>query len=157
MPVNLRFFLKNSISEIATGESSGPVVDVTAISTRSTPFALSSKNCLSWMSWRLTLCDEPSGNVNCSVAGWADHAVFTQRVRNYSGKAIELEVRRRYAGDVVIRSGLNPTLHDYQSPEFVATVDPGKRADLLFEIVTRQGHSAKQEHVTLEAAEVKAQ
>ena len=32
---------------------------------------------------------------------------------------------------------------------------PGKKADLLFEIVRHQGHNAKQNNVTLEAAEIK--
>jgi hypothetical protein len=35
-------------------------------------------------------------------------------------------------------------------------VVPGKRADLLFEIVRKQGTSAKQNNVTLQAAEVQA-
>ena len=29
-------------------------------------------------------------------------------------------------------SQLKPTMHDYQTPEFTATVDSGKKADLLF-------------------------
>ena len=95
-------------------------------------------------------------DVRSSVAGWDDHAVFTQRVRNYSGKPIEIEVRRRYQGHVVFRSALNSKLHDYQSPEFVATVAAGQRADLLFEVLTHQGWNAKQTNVTLEAAEVRA-
>jgi hypothetical protein len=93
--------------------------------------------------------------VNSSVAGWDDHEVYAQRVSNYTPKPIEVEVRRSFPGHVVFRSQLNPTLHDYQTPQFTATVDAGKKADLLFEIVRHQGHNAKQNNVTLENAVVK--
>ena len=46
---------------------------------------------------------------------------------------------------MVFRSQLKPTLHDYQTPEFTATVDAGKKSDLLFEIVRHQGHNARTE------------
>ncbi len=92
---------------------------------------------------------------NLSVVGWNDHEFYTQRVRNYTNKAIDLEIRRPWDGHVIFRSGLNPKLHDYRTVEFNATVPPGERADLLFEIVRRQGHNATQNNVTLEAAEIK--
>ena len=95
-------------------------------------------------------------DVRSSVAGWEDHAVFTQRVRNYSDKPVEIEVRRRYVGHVVFRSALTATLHDFQSPQFVATIAAGQRAELLVEVVTRQGRNAEQNNVTLEAGEVRA-
>ena len=44
--------------------------------------------------------------VNSSVAGWDDHALFAQRVRNYTKKPIDLEIRRAFAGHVVFRSEL---------------------------------------------------
>jgi hypothetical protein len=93
--------------------------------------------------------------VNSAVAGWDDHEVYSQRVRNYTPKPIEVEVRRLIPGHVVFRSQLKPTLYDFQTPQFTATVDAGKKADLLFEILRHQGHSAKQENVTLEEAAVK--
>ncbi len=89
---------------------------------------------------------------NQSVVGWDDHSVFTQRIRNYSSKAITLEIRQAFPGHVVFRSNLNPTLHDFQTVQFNATVEAGKRADLLFELVQHQGRNAKQNNVTLEAA-----
>lgn len=95
-------------------------------------------------------------DVRSHVAGWDDRAVFTQRVRNFSSKPIEIEVRRRHAGHVLFRSSLNPRLHDYQTVEFTATIPAGKRSDLLFEVVTQQGYNSKQNNVTLEAAEVSA-
>ncbi len=93
--------------------------------------------------------------VNSTVAGWDDHEVYAQRVRNYTPKPIEVEVRRSFPGHVLFRSQLNPVMHDFQTPEFTATVAAGKKADLLFEIVRHQGHNAKQNNVTLENAAVK--
>src|ERR1700676_4093952 len=92
---------------------------------------------------------------NLSVVGWNDHKMHTQRVRNYTNKPIELEIRRPFDGHVSFRSSLNPKLHDYRTVEFTALVPPGERAALLFEICRRQGHNATQNNVTLETAEIK--
>ena len=50
---------------------------------------------------------------------------------------------------------LEPVLFDYQTPQFLAKIPAGKRADLLFEIIRKQGTSAKQNNVTLQTGEVK--
>ncbi len=91
--------------------------------------------------------------VNSAVAGWDEHEVYTQRIRNFTPRPIEVEVRRPWPGDITFRSQLNPTLFDYLTPQFTTTVGTGEKKDLLFEIVRRQGHNAKQNNVTLEAAE----
>ena len=88
------------------------------------------------------------------IAGWDEHEIFTQRIRNYTQKPIEVEVRRTLPGHVVFRSQLEPKLHDYQTVEFVANIAPSKKADLLFEVVRKQGVSAKQNNVTLETAAI---
>ena len=93
--------------------------------------------------------------VNSSVAGWGEHQIFTQRIRNYSAKAIDVEVRRSFDGHVVFRSSLNPTLHDFRTVQFQTSVESGQKMDLLFELLTQQGRSAKQNNVMLEHAEVK--
>ncbi len=93
--------------------------------------------------------------VNSSVAGWDDHELYTQRIRNFTPRPIEVEVRRPWPGDVRFRSQLNPTLFDYMTPQFTATVGTGETKDLLFEIARRQGYNAKQKNVTLEAADMK--
>jgi hypothetical protein len=90
-----------------------------------------------------------------TVAGWDDHEVFVQWIRNYTSKPIEVEIRRTFPGHVVFKSQLEPKLHDYQTVEFLSRVVAGKKADLLFEVVRKQGTSAKQNNVTLETAEVK--
>jgi hypothetical protein len=89
-----------------------------------------------------------------NVVGWDDHEVFSQRVRNYTAKPIELEVRRALPGHVVFRSQLDPKLHDYQTVEYIATVGAGKRVELMQEVVRNQGRNAKQNNVTLEADKV---
>ena len=90
-----------------------------------------------------------------SLVGWDDHEIYSQRIRNHSGKEIELEVRRTWPGHVVFRSLLEPKLHDFQTVEFRTKVPAGKKADLLFEVVRHQGRNAKQNNVTLENAEIK--
>jgi len=92
---------------------------------------------------------------NATLAGWDDHEIFTQRIRNYTSKPIEVEVRRTLPGHVVFRSQLEPKLHDYQTVEFLARLAPAKRADLLFEVVRKQGINAKQGNITLQTAEIK--
>ena len=89
-----------------------------------------------------------------SSAGTTTRSI-SQRIRNYTSKEIEVEVRRSFPGHVIFKSQLEPTLFDYQTPQFLAKVPAGKRADLLFEIIRKQGTSAKQNNVTLQAAEVK--
>ena len=92
---------------------------------------------------------------NASLVGWADHEIYTQRIRNYTPKDIDVEIRRAFPGHVMFKSQLEPTLHDYQTVEIKTKVAAGKRADLLFEVVRLQGTSAKQNNVTLESTEVK--
>ena len=48
---------------------------------------------------------------NAAIVGWDDHEVYSQRIRNYTGKEIEVEVRRSFPGHVVFKSQLEPTLH----------------------------------------------
>ena len=92
---------------------------------------------------------------NASLVGWDDHEILTERIRNYSSKPINVEIRRTIPGHIIFKSSLEPKLHDYQTVELHTTVPAGKKADLLFEIVRKQGTSAKQNNITLEKAEVK--
>jgi hypothetical protein len=92
---------------------------------------------------------------NATLVGWDDHEILTERIRNYSGKPINVEIRRPIPGHIIYKSSLDPKLHDYQTVELHTTVPAGKKADHLFEIVRKQGTSAKQNNITLEKAEVK--
>jgi hypothetical protein len=91
-------------------------------------------------------------DVRSSVAGWDTHAVYSQRVRNYTGKPIELEIRRLFTGHVVFRSDLDPVSHDFRTVQFSAAVESGKTANLLYEVLRHEGHNQKQSSVTLEKA-----
>jgi len=93
--------------------------------------------------------------INSSVAGWDDHTLFAQRVRNYTKKPIDLEIRRSFGGHVIFRSDLAARNHDFQTVQFTASVKPGEKANLQYEIVQRQGYNAKQNNVTIERAAVK--
>jgi hypothetical protein len=92
--------------------------------------------------------------INSSVAGWDDHAIYTQRVRNYSKKPIDLEVRRTFGGHVVFRSLLKATNHDYRTVQYTATVAAGEKSDLLYEILQHMGRNKKQDNVTIEEAKI---
>jgi hypothetical protein len=103
--------------------------------------------------------DEPGVQieVNSTVAGWDDHTLYAQRIRNYSNKPIEVEVRRTLPGHVVFRSSLGAKNHDYQTVEYTAAVKAGEKADLMYEIVEHQGRNKKQDNVTVEQAVVERQ
>ncbi|MHC4178500.1 MAG: hypothetical protein ACYSWU_13400, partial [Planctomycetota bacterium] len=87
-------------------------------------------------------------------AGWDDHGVYTQRIRNYSDKPIDVEVRRSFPGHVFFRSSLSAKNYDYHTVEYATAVGAGEKVDLLYEIVRREGHSKKQDNVTIEKAEI---
>jgi len=93
--------------------------------------------------------------LNSSVAGWDDHMIYSQRVRNYTKKPVDLEVRRTFPGHVVFRSELAAKNHDYQTVQYTATVKPAAKVDLLYEIIQHQGRLVKQSNVTIELAPVK--
>lgn len=97
--------------------------------------------------------DARQEEANSTVVGWNDRSLYSQRIRNYTGRPIDVEVRRSFEGHVAFRSGLEPKLHDFQTVEFASRVPAGEKRDLVFEIVQRQGRNAKQNNVTLEEAE----
>jgi hypothetical protein len=88
------------------------------------------------------------------VAGWDDHTIYRQQIRNYTGKPIDVEIRRSFDGHVVFRSALEPTQFDFQTAQFGARVAPGEKKDVMYEIVQHQQHNAKQNNVTLENAKI---
>jgi len=109
-----------------------------------------------WMQFNnaniLRRVDDGAGaiEVNSSVVGWNDHTVFAQRIRNYTPKAINVEVRRTYGGDVAFKGTLpGLKLFDYQTPEFTVDVPASAKQDFGFEVLTRQGTLSKQNRVEL--------
>lgn len=88
--------------------------------------------------------------VDARLVGWDDNAVYTQRIRNYTSKPIQVEVRRTFTGDVEFKSQLEGVkLYDFRTPQFSVTVPAGKREDCLFHIVNHQEYNLKQSHVVL--------
>ncbi len=86
---------------------------------------------------------------NSRVAGWDEHQLLSQRIRNYTNKKIRVEVRRSYPGDVTFRSQLDTKSHDYRSVEFKAEIPAGEQKDLKHEVITRNGYNAKQQRVEI--------
>ena len=84
------------------------------------------------------------------VAGWDEHALYSQRIRNYSGRQIEVEVRRSYDGDVLFRSSFAARLHDYRTVEYRARVAAGARAELLHQVTRREGYNRQQDRVEVQ-------
>lgn len=91
---------------------------------------------------------------NASVVGWDEYEVFAERIRNFSGKQIQVEIRRTLPGHVVFRSQLMVKLFDFQTVELSATVPASKKVQLPYEVVRKQGTNSKQNNITLEASEV---
>lgn len=100
--------------------------------------------------------DEPGVEieVNSGVVGWDDHTLFAQRIRNYTKKPIDVEIRRILPGHIVFRSALGAKNFDYQTAEYHAQVKPTEKASLTYEVLQHQGRNAKQNNVTVEAAPV---
>lgn len=88
-----------------------------------------------------------------TVAGWDEHAVMTRRVRNDTPREIDVEVRQVVYGDATFISRLDATRHDNQTVVFGGTLSPGEEYDADYEVVTRQGHNAKQGRVEIEDAD----
>ena len=96
--------------------------------------------------------DARTEEINSTVVGWNDRLSYQQRIRNYTARPINVELRRTYDGQVTFVSDLEPKLHDYQTVELTANVEPGEKKKLNFTIVQHLGRNAKQNNVTLEAA-----
>ena len=101
--------------------------------------------------------DEPGVQieVNSTVAGWDDHTLYDQRIRNYTNKPVDVEVRRTFPGHIVFRSGLGAQNHDFQTVQYTAMVKAGQKSDLLYEVLQHQGRNAKQNNVTVEELPMK--
>jgi hypothetical protein len=88
-------------------------------------------------------------DLNSSVAGWWEHALYVQRIRNYTANAIEVEVRRSFDGHVVFRSSLGAKNHDYRTVEYTASVPAGESVGLRYEVRHHMGYLARQNNVTI--------
>jgi hypothetical protein len=95
--------------------------------------------------------DEPGLQIdlNAEVAGWDEHIVYSQRIRNFHDRAIAVEIRRSYPGDVIFRSPLDALQHDFNTVQFSAEVPARGQQDLQHEIISRQGYNSRQNAVEI--------
>lgn len=91
--------------------------------------------------------------LDSQVAGWDEHTVYRQKIRNYTRKPINVQIRREYAGDIVFRSRLNPALHDFQTVQFETEIPAGGKVELDYEVIARMGYNQKQNRVELQTGE----
>jgi len=95
--------------------------------------------------------DEPGVQIDFGgeVAGWDEHIIYSQRIRNFHDRAIEVEIRRSYNGDVVFRSELDAIRHDFNTVQFSADIPARSQRDLQHEVITRHGYNSKQNEVEI--------
>lgn len=99
--------------------------------------------------------DEPGVRIEDRgrVEGWDEHTVYAQRIRNYTGEPIDLEIRRAIDGDATFISRVDATRHDYRTVQFTTSVKPGETRDVTYEVVQRMGGNQKQNQVEIEAGD----
>jgi hypothetical protein len=90
-----------------------------------------------------------------ALAGWNERVQRVERVRNYRNAPITVAWRFPLDGDITFRAGAEmtpaPTLFDFRTPEFKATVAAGETRDTGYELVLRRGTNEKQSRVELES------
>jgi len=67
-------------------------------------------------------------DVRSTVAGWNEHVVYAQRVRNFTPDPIVLDIRREFGGHVDFVSKLKPTLYDFRTPSYRVSLAPGENS-----------------------------
>jgi hypothetical protein len=97
--------------------------------------------------------DEPGVRIEDRgrVEGFDEHTIYAQRIRNYTDKPIDLEIRRSFGGDTTFINQIDATRHDFHTVQFTAQVDPGDSRDVVYELVQRQGSNQKQNRVEIMA------
>lgn len=99
----------------------------------------------------LRRADQPGLRIDerSEVVGWDQHTYFAQRIRNFSRRPLNLEIRRTFGGDASFLSRLTTRTHDFQTVEITARAEPGERVELPFELVVREGRNAKQNRLEI--------
>ena len=83
------------------------------------------------------------------VNGWDEEQSWNDEIRNYTGKAMVLELRLRYSGDVDFSSEAKTTVFDFQTVETKLTVAEGKTRLYPYRVTIHNGVNAKQSRVKL--------
>lgn len=84
-----------------------------------------------------------------AVIGLDEHVAYEQRIRNYSGRALKLEIRRNFPGHVDFSSELSPKKHDLHTVEIESVVKAKAQSVLKFVVRTHQGTRATQSQLYL--------
>ncbi len=87
---------------------------------------------------------------NSRVAGWNEHQLFAQHLRNYTNKPINIEIRRVIKGDSIFKSHLDIKKHNFETVDIHSTLKSGEKQVLLYEIQTKKGRNVKQNQLSLE-------
>jgi hypothetical protein len=109
-----------------------------------------------WLSWQggniVRRVDDGAMDIdiNAGVIGWDEHAVHTQRIRNYTSKPIEVEIRRSYGGHIDFKADLPGLMSfDFQTPQYTVNVKPGEKADFFNEVIMHQGRISRMNNFTI--------
>jgi len=87
---------------------------------------------------------------NSRVAGWDEHSLYVQHLRNPTDQAIDIEIRRVIYGDAQFKSSLEVKKHDFQTVQLETRVDAGEKIELLYETTIKKGKNAEQNQLQLE-------
>ncbi len=87
---------------------------------------------------------------SATVAGWDEHRIFVQKLKNFTGKPVKVEIRRRVTGDAVIKSSLDMKKHDFQTFELQTVLTLGEQQALLYEVLIKKGRNARQNQIVLQ-------
>lgn len=91
---------------------------------------------------------------NSKVAGWDEHSLYVQHLKNFTDKPIKVEIRRLVQGDAEVLSKLNIKKHDFQTVDIHSQLAVGEKQELLYETSIKKGRNAKQNQVLLETKAV---
>jgi len=83
------------------------------------------------------------------VNGWDEEQSWNDEIRNYTGKAMVLELRLRYNGDVDFSSEARTIVFDYKTVETRLAVAEGKTRSYPYRVTIHNGVNAKQSRVKL--------
>lgn len=87
--------------------------------------------------------------INAEIAGWDEHRFQRPRIRNFSNRPVNVELRWTFDGDVRFKSALNTRLYDVHTVQVNANAAAGQDLELPYELMTRYGYNAKQNRVEL--------
>ncbi|MCC6573789.1 MAG: DUF4139 domain-containing protein [Planctomycetes bacterium] len=85
---------------------------------------------------------ERNGNTRW-IAGWTDIEEFEIEIKNFRGRAVEIEIHRSAYGDFDFASNDTFTAEDFQTRKFTFSLAAGNTKKLAFTVTTRQGSNAK--------------